>query len=67
MTKAEMIEIIFNAQIESDNDVANAEYQFGGQEPYTIGLRFANVQSREIISKLNLDEAFYQYREEKNI
>lgn len=67
MTKKEMIEMIFNSQIKSDNDLENAAYKYGGQEPYTIGLRFANVQSRELISKLNLDDEFYQYRSENNI
>ena len=63
MTKTEMIEIIFNTQIECDEHLEVIEYEFGSGAPYTLGIREASVQNRELISKLNLDEEFYQYRE----
>ena len=67
MTKNDMIEMIFNTTIEADKTLENAQCEYGEQEPYTIGLRFAYVQSRELISKLNLNEEFYRYRSENNI
>ena len=66
MTKEKMIETIFKTKIDCDKQLECAESEFGSDAPHTIGLRYASVQSREIISKLNLDEEFYQYREEKN-
>lgn len=64
MNKKEIIETIFKTQIDCDKQLNWAEDKFGSDAPHTIGLRYASVQSREIISKLNLDEAFYQYKEE---
>ena len=63
MTKNEIIEAIFNTQIECDEHLEVIEYEFGGGAPYTLGVREASVQNRALISKLNLDEEFYQYRE----
>jgi hypothetical protein len=64
MSKTEMIEMIFNTTIEANKTLENAKCEYGEQAPYTIGLQFAYVQSRELISKLNLDIEFYEYRSE---
>ena len=63
MTKNEIIEAIFNTQIECDEHLEVIEYEFGGGAPYTLGVREASVQNRELISKLKLEKEFYEYRE----
>jgi len=63
MTKEEIIETIFKTQIECDKKLERAGSEFGMYNVHTIGLTYASVESREIISRLDLDEAFFEYKE----